>query len=105
MATGHLTNDSAQTRLSDVEYVVQVKEDAIPMLDDGSPSPGEHDVFWRDVATVKVPPNTRTKTALRLGLDEAGIEITPELEARVLDADAAYIWTAKPPEPKSLRLT
>lgn len=74
------------------EYVVQICESEDGELD------------WTDVAKVKVPVHTHRQTALRNGLTEAGIEITAELRARLLDAENAHVWTAKPPEPKTLRL-
>lgn len=101
---------SAQTLPGEtVDYVVQVKMTLMQggVVNGVSGEPlevGGEKPYWIDVATVTVPPKTKRKTALRQGLAEAGIELTPELEARVLDPDSAYVWKALPPEPKALRL-
>lgn len=96
------TNGSGQMPRSEdelVPYVVQVQEDAVNdsglVLWSG----------WRDVATVRVPPRTKKRTVIEKGLADAGIEKTLELEARLLDEDAAYVWRPAPPAPAALRLT
>lgn len=81
-----------------VEYVVQVKQE------EGAGPDDRHDA-WIDVATVHVVPRTKQRTVIEKGLADAGIEKTPELEARLLDKDAAHIWRVLPPAPASLRLT
>lgn len=101
MATTETTISSGGSAVSPssetVDYVVQVQQE------EGA-GPDDRHMAWVDVATVSVPPKTKRKTALRQGLAEAGIELTPELEARVLDAENGYVWKALPPEPKALRL-
>jgi hypothetical protein len=96
------TNGSEQMPRSEdglVPYVVQVKREVyVDRLD-------EELVAWQDVATVRVVPRTKKRTVIEKGLAEAGIEKTPDLEARLLDEDAAYVWRARPPEPAALRLT
>lgn len=93
-------SDSGQTLPSDVVvYVVQVRRTA----DDDSGNVIW--IGWEDVATVRVSPRTKRRTVIERGLQDAGVEKTPELEVRVLDPAAAYVWRAKPPEPQSLRLT
>jgi hypothetical protein len=82
----------------EVEYVVQVKQE------EGAGPDDRHDA-WVDVATVTVPARTKRRTVVEKGLADAGVEKTPELEARLLDPAAAYVWRAKPPEPASLRLS
>ena len=98
MTTDELTMGGGEEIPSEmVEYVVQVE---VPGRDDdplGVP-------FWDDVATVSVPARTKRRTILQAGLEQAKIELTPELRARCLDADNAYVWTAAPPSPPTLRL-
>lgn len=100
------TSDGAATHPSEQVYVVQVKRDLL------MPSPGEPEYSeiveglsaWVDVATVTVPLKTKRRTVIEKGLEQAGVEKTPELEARLLDVEAAYIWRALPPAPAALRL-
>jgi hypothetical protein len=98
---GVSTSDSGQTHLGDdglVPYIVQVKEHV-------GREPEDMREGWFDVATVRVVPRTKKRTVIEKGLAEAGIEKTADLEARLLDEHAAYVWRAKPPEPAALRLT
>lgn len=96
-----LTSGSEQTLPSEdglVTYVVMVKEQV-------DVEPDEVREAWFDVATVRVKPRTKQRTVIEQGLAEAGIEKTPELEARLLDRDAAHVWKPKAPGPATLRLT
>jgi hypothetical protein len=90
------------TGATEVEYVVQVRHEVQVADDDGNLEPL---TTWVDVATVTVPARTKRRTVVEKGLADAGIEKTSELEARLLDPAAAYVWRAKPPEPASLRLS
>jgi hypothetical protein len=85
----------------EVEYVVQVRREFELQREDG----GGIEVFWADVALVSVPARTKRRTVVEKGLEQAGIEKTAELEARLLDPAASYVWRARPPEPASLRLS
>jgi hypothetical protein len=90
----------------EVEYVVQVRETLKLAEPVGDGEKGTDYVeAWRDIASVTVPARTKRRTVVEKGLEQAGIVKTPELEARLLDPAASYIWRAKPPEPASLRLS
>jgi hypothetical protein len=113
-ATQDSTSGSVPTHRSSglVVYVVQVKT-ALTLMQSGTvhaahgdePELGNAEDFWQDIATVEVKPRTKKRTVIEKGLAEAGIEKTADLEARLLDEHAAYVWRAKPPEPAALRLT
>jgi hypothetical protein len=101
------TNGGAQMLPSEdglVPYVVQVKMSA-HLLNPAFEIAVEGADVWFDVATVRVVPRTKKRTVIEKGLAEAGIEKTADLEARLLDEHAAYVWRAKPTEPAALRLT
>ena len=78
--------------------MVQIREEL------ADPAGGNGTDAWIDVALVTVAPKTKRKTALLAGLEQAKIELSEDLEARVLDEEASYIWRARPPAPKGLVL-
>ena len=85
-------NDRDRVQLGDLTYTVQIAE---TVADD---DPNQR-ALWRDVATVKVAPRTKRPTIIAKGLEQAGIEVTPETQARALDASSAHIFRPQPPPP------
>lgn len=62
-----------------VTYVVQVES-------------REHQVLWRDIATVEVPPRTKRLTVVERALAEAGMHPSEDpIAVRVLPAAAAEV--------------
>jgi hypothetical protein len=92
------TRGSEQSRPGEAVYVVQVKI----TYENGD---GHVVEAWEDVATVWVPTKTRTKTVLRQGLQQAGIDVTTDLQARCLDAGSAYVWSGRPKQDPALELS
>jgi hypothetical protein len=95
--------DETKRKQGPQTYVVQQEQTVkVATGDDAAGYKTESRAFWRDLATVTVPPRTPRKAVVKQALAEAEVRPEGKLRVRVLDAESAEVFEpeAKQPEPE-----
>jgi hypothetical protein len=86
------------------KYTLQVAQETdyeVPSPDGTEPQEPTYETrtAWFDVATVTVPPRTKSRTVIRQAAKDAGLDVTDGLRVRLLPAEVAEPIELLPPAP------